>query len=139
MKTRTFPGTLDSLAPVRDFAKAEAVKAGLSEKAVYKLILAIDEMVTNSINYGYVENDLAGDIVVSAEIAGDEFIVRFKDTAPAFDPRQASLPTEEGLTAPLEERAVGGLGIFLSLREVDRFDYRRAEGSNVYEFAMKLN
>ncbi len=138
MKTQTFPGVLDSLTPVRDFVKASALEAGLSEPSVYKLILAVDELVTNSIKYGYADNNISGDIVVAVDCDGDEFVVTLEDTAPPFDPRESSLPTKDDMAAPLDERDIGGLGIFLAMSEVDRFDYRRTGTSNVSELAMQI-
>ena len=48
--------------------------------------------------------------------------VTLEDKSPAFDPRTMQMPEAEDLARPLEERRIGGLGIFLAFQGVDRFE-----------------
>ena len=48
------------------------------------------------------------------------------------------MPTALDLDQPLEERDLGGLGIFLALQGVDRFDYQRCDDRNRNILAMNL-
>ncbi len=52
-KTLTVPATLDSLAEIAAFVLAAADDAGLGRQARYRLRLAVDELATNTIIYGY--------------------------------------------------------------------------------------
>jgi anti-sigma regulatory factor (Ser/Thr protein kinase) len=63
--------------------------------------------------------------------------VTLEDAGPEFDPRGRAMPSEEDLTAPLEQRDVGGLGIFLALKSVDEFRYERRGDKNVNTFAVR--
>jgi anti-sigma regulatory factor (Ser/Thr protein kinase) len=54
--------------------------------------------------------------------------VQIEDAAPPFDP--LSLP-EPDLTVDLEERQVGGLGIFLIRQVMDEIVYRHENGKNI--------
>ena len=48
------------------------------------------------------------------------------------------MPEAEDLAKPLEERDIGGLGIFLTIQGVDRFDYRREGDRNLNVFAVRI-
>lgn len=130
MDSLTVPGTLESLDDVGRYAREAAEAAGLSKPATYKLRLAVDEIATNIVMHAYGNKDAAGEIVVRAEITPGELVLSIEDTGPEYDPRTAKVPSEEDLARPLEERKVGGLGLFLTLRSVDGFDYVREGNRN---------
>jgi anti-sigma regulatory factor (Ser/Thr protein kinase) len=128
MDTLIVPAALDSLEKVREVVKEAAGEAELERKAMYRLILAVDEVMTNIIVHGYEENGLKGDIGVRIDLDEEQLSVVLEDQAVAFNPLKASEPDD--LDAPLEERDVGGLGVYLALRGVDRFVYERVNGRN---------
>lgn len=130
-------GTLEALDEVGDFVQQISQQAGLERKAAYRLRLAVDEIATNIVNYGYLASGTAGEIVVVADLEPEWLTIRLEDTAPLYDPRSRELPTEEELQLPLEERPLGGLGIFLTLQGVDEFDYRALENGNCNIFRMR--
>ena len=136
MKSITLPATLDSLSTIRDFVRESAEEFGLVKDSAYKLALALDEIVTNTVNYGYAGSE--GEVVLLADSVDGEMVVTVTDSAPAFDPKSISLPTAEDISAPLDERMIGGLGIFLVLNDIDRFEYQRYGSKNVNIFAMKI-
>ena len=130
METKTFAGDLDSLGLIRNVVTAAANTAGLDKKRTYYLCLAVDEIATNIVLYGYEEAGRSGVLDVRAEIDGQKLTVTLEDDGEPFDPRQSKLPEEEDLSRPLEERPIGGLGLFLALEGVDEFKYERAGGRN---------
>ena len=136
--TKSMPATLDSLSELREFAKGSAIAAGLDEERTYKLLLAVDEMATNVILHGYKEPRPTESITIDSEVSNGELTVALKDSAPAFDPRTRVLPDAQDLSRPLDERAIGGLGIFLAMSNVDRFDYRYEDGRNINLFVLKV-
>ncbi len=137
MHPLTVPGRLDSLAAIRAFVTEAAQQATLDERATYNLSLAVDETATNIVLHGYQEQGLSGDIGVGAEIGDDALVVVLEDTGAAFDPATRSMPTEQELAKPLEQRAIGGLGVFLALSCVDSFHYERRGDVNRNIFRMK--
>jgi serine/threonine-protein kinase RsbW len=128
MEPLTVPGTLDSLVVIRQYVKVAAAQAGLDRKRAYHLQLAVDEIATNIVNHGYREAKRAGDVVVGATIDANALTIVLEDTGVRFDPRHAARPDQIDL--PLAERPIGGLGIFLAMESVDRFDYEFANGHN---------
>ena len=138
MDKLALPAVLDSLSRLRAYAKEAAAGAGIDDQRSYQLQLAVDEIATNIITHGYEEQGLTGEIVVALDQTDRELTVILEDTGVAFDPRDRSLPTAEDLEKPLDDREIGGLGIFLALAGVDRFDYQRSNNVNRNLFAMNL-
>jgi len=115
---------------------AAAKDADLAKKAAYNLRLAVDEIATNIIVYGYKGGDADQTILVQATIDDQALTVTLEDTAPQFDPTQQALPDTDDLNQPLENRPIGGLGVYLAVRGVDQFQYRRSEGKNYNIFVI---
>ena len=134
MESKTFAGTLDSLGPIRDYVTAAAKTAGLDKKRTYDLCLAVDEIATNIIVHGYEDSGRSGVIDIGVVIEHQKLTVTLEDDGEPFDPMQGKLPKEEDLSRPLEERPIGGLGLFLALEGVDEFKYERAAGRNRNSF-----
>ncbi|MCW5848794.1 MAG: SpoIIE family protein phosphatase [Anaerolineae bacterium] len=128
MDSITLPGSLDSLPAIGQYVMTAAKEAGLDKKAAYRLRLAVDEVATNSIVHGYEEHGLSGMLAVGADIDDQALRIYIEDTGPAYDPR--STPPPDNLDRPLEERNIGGLGVYLTLRGVDQFLYERVGDRN---------
>ncbi len=135
MEDLTVPATLESLSPIGQYVIAAAQTAGLDRKASYRLRLAVDEIATNIITYGYAEAGLAGDVVVRAELAPESLTITLEDTARPFDPRGQDVPDQ--IDRPLEERPIGGLGVFLATLGVDEFRYEYVGQRNRNIFVVK--
>ena len=133
----TVQGDLDSLEVIRRFVAEQAESAGFEKKIAYKLVLAIDEIASNTISYGYKEHGLSGDILLTAELTDSELIIVLEDTAAPYDPRATDIGVEEEIKKPLEDRNIGGLGVFLMLNGVDRFEYEYVNNRNRNIFAMR--
>jgi anti-sigma regulatory factor (Ser/Thr protein kinase) len=138
MDAVTFPGTLDSLSPIRDYVKAAAEAAGLDHSAVYKLILAVDEIATNVILHGYEEAGLKGDISVEAARHDDSLVIYLTDTGKSYDPHAHPEPDDVELVKELKDRPVGGLGIMLAKDGVDDLQYESTDRGNVHRFIVWL-
>jgi serine/threonine-protein kinase RsbW len=99
----------------------------LPAKVVFALNLALDELITNSIKYGYKE-DGEHIIAISLTYAPGEVTLLVEDDGNPFNPLDASEPD---IQCPVEKRQVGGLGIHLLRSLMDRIDYERRQGKNV--------
>ncbi len=130
MEPLTVPGNLDSLEAIAQYVIAAAAEAGLDKKASYKLRLAVDEIATNIIIYGYEEANCEGVLDLRADIDEQSLTISIEDTGLAFDPLEKLPLEEETLDQPLEERPIGGLGLYLAIKGVDRFCYERVGESN---------
>jgi serine/threonine-protein kinase RsbW len=135
MKPLTVPGKLDSLSAIGQYVNAAALAAGLDKKVSYRLRLAVDEVATNSIIHGYDESGLTGNLVVLSEITKETLTITLEDTAPPFDLRSLERPGH--IDRPVEERPIGGLGVYLTVQNVDKFDYEYINKHNRNIFMVK--
>jgi serine/threonine-protein kinase RsbW len=118
MEPLIVPGVLDSLSDIAAYVMSAAATAGLDKKIAYRLRLAIDEIATNIITHGYEENGLSGNIEVQAKINGSSLTIELVDTGPVYNPQLDQTP--DSLDLSLEERPIGGLGVYLAARNVDK-------------------
>lgn len=99
---------------------------GLADEVAHAVNLALDELLTNTISYGY-DDEVGHSIEITLAAAGGGLSVTLRDDARAFDPTQAGEPD---LDADLDERALGGLGIHIVRAMMDEIRYRRVDGHN---------
>jgi serine/threonine-protein kinase RsbW len=127
----TVSATLDSLRTIAEYVAKVANLANLEKKAMYKLRLAIDELATNIINYGYSEENLTGDILLESEVSDEMIVIKIRDYGIAFDPTSKLEGESDTINIPIEDRQIGGLGIFLAFDGVDDFSYERIDNENI--------
>jgi serine/threonine-protein kinase RsbW len=128
MERLTVPGNLDSLDEIGKFVIRIAGAAGLDSRATYRLRLAVDELATNVITYGYERSGMSGDVDICGEIDDKNLTVLIEDTAVPYDPTET--PSPDDFDVPLEDRPIGGLGVFLARQAVDEFRYEHVDGHN---------
>ena len=94
--------------------------------ADYLANLTIEELVTNCVKYGY---DDTNEHVIEIELSLSpaELVLTVTDDGHPFNPLE--LP-EPDTNLPVEDRAVGGLGIHLLRKMSDRMEYVRTDGKN---------
>lgn len=136
MESLTVFADLNALKPLADYVIQSSNLAGLDKKQTYKLRLAVDEIATNIITYGYEQSGKTGDITITSDVDDKSLKITLEDTAVFFDPREKLSLEEETLDLPLEERRIGGLGIYLTISGVDEFQYKRVGDRNLNIFIM---
>jgi serine/threonine-protein kinase RsbW len=114
MATLRISAELAQLATIREFVAQTGRDLGLDQRTIQELQLAVDEASTNVIRHAY--GGKGGEIEISVEL--DEGIVRLtiRDWGIPFDPMAVPVPD---VSAPLEQRKLGGLGLFLIHRVMD--------------------
>jgi serine/threonine-protein kinase RsbW len=118
---------LESLSDFRAFIKEQC--AGLrnvTDEILYDVQLAVDEACTNIISHGYADMD-PGSIILDLEIHPDKLIVSLTDFGHSFEPSSTPIPD---VNAPIEERELGGFGLFFIQQSVDDMTYRVTEDGN---------
>jgi serine/threonine-protein kinase RsbW len=127
------PADVSRLADVREFRRQRAADLGADRDATDDLVLAADELATNSILHGY----RGGNGIVEVEVGceGSSMVVRVLDHAPPFDPTKTPDPDT---SLPLERRPKGGLGVYLSRELTDGLIYRRTSDGNEITIVKRL-
>ena len=121
--TNDLRGISSAAARIDAFCAAHGLASGIS----FDVTLAVDELVTNTIGYGY-DDDGEHRIDLALRIDSGKLTLEVADEGRAFDPLQTPEPD---MSAPMEERARGGLGIYLVRKTMDAVAYRREDGRNV--------
>jgi len=99
----------------------------LTSEVAYAVNLALDEILTNTISYGY-DDDEPHRIEIIVSLEAEALVIVIADDSAAFDLSNAPTPD---IGASLEERPLGGLGLFLVHQMMDSVEYRREEGRNI--------
>jgi anti-sigma regulatory factor (Ser/Thr protein kinase) len=89
--------------------------------------LSLAEIVSNIISYGYGDKR-KHQALVRLQRRGNEILIRVEDDARPFNPLLHPAPDTR---APIEERPIGGLGIFLVRKLMDSLEYRRRGRKNI--------
>ena len=107
---------------------ADLEEAGASHKISYKTGLCLDELLTNVACYAYEEKE--GEAEIRYDIADDppSITITIIDEGKPFDPLQADEPD---ITAKIEQRKIGGLGIFIVKSFMDEINYKREGNFNI--------
>lgn len=124
--TLRLPAEVKQMGHLRRFVEATALGWHADPDELADVILAVDELATNSALHGY--KGRSGTLEVVVRRAGTDLIVILRDQAPPFDPNSVPPPD---LTLPLEERPIGGIGLHLVRNMVDEVRHRaRSRGGN---------
>jgi anti-sigma regulatory factor (Ser/Thr protein kinase) len=117
---------VEELGRLADSVATFAETHGVDPLVTGRLTVALDEVVTNAIMYG----DLGADasIFVDLSLDGGDVVATVTDPGPAFDPLTS--PPVVDTTLPLEERPVGGLGLFIVRQLARDLAYRHVDGCN---------
>ena len=99
----------------------------IEAQIAYAVNLSVDEILTNTISYGY-EDDKTHRIELLVRRENGALVVVIVDDSVAFD---VTATTQPELDAPLSERIPGGLGLFLVHQMMDDVKYRRQDGRNI--------
>jgi len=101
-------------------------------KRIQEIELALEEALVNICNYSYPEK--TGEVEINCKLDGRHFIIEIIDSGIPFDITSVSDPD---LTSNVEERKIGGLGIFLVKKMVDEVRYRREKDQNILNLIIK--
>jgi anti-sigma regulatory factor (Ser/Thr protein kinase) len=107
---------------IEAFGEAHA----LSPELVFKVNLALDEIITNIVLHGYDDRD-SHDIRIALDLRGESLTVTVEDDGRAFDPLSVAPPD---LDLDAGTRDVGGLGLHIVRSIMDGVEYRRDGGLN---------
>ncbi len=123
---RSLPAQLDRLPALFDATEAWLCEAEVPMADVARLMIALDEILSNIVNYG------GGTIELNLKRTGSRLTAMVADDGPPFDPLARAVPD---IDLDIDERAIGGLGIHLVREMMDDVTYARENGRNLLRLA----
>lgn len=132
--TLRLPNSYDALTDTAEQIERFLQENAVPADAVFAANLAVEELVTNIVKYGY---DDAGDheIVIGLHLRPEELAIRIEDDGHAFDP---FAQPEPDTALPAEDRPIGGLGIHFVRNLLDTWTYERRDGRNIVRLTKHL-
>ena len=133
MDTLRLPAQIESLAVFREFVLKKLRQGRIAQAVFPKIELILEEVLANICNYAYEGNQ--GEAELSCEIAGDALVLSVSDSGRPFNPLESPPPD---LSADIDERRVGGLGIYFVREMVDAIAYERRDGRNTLTMSIGI-
>ena len=135
MRSKIFHAKTDALDDVIGFVEQSLEEFECSMKNSMAICVAIEEVFVNVAHYAYGEGegDACFDINFNHESREVTFVM--KDKGIPFDPLQKADPD---ITLSAEERTIGGLGIFITKKTMDKVEYAYENGENVLTMIKKI-
>jgi len=118
---------------VQEIIEQLSQKHGWDTELQFNMNLALEEILTNVISYGY-EDKKEHEILLRFSITAEDLTVEIEDDGLAFNPLDQPEPD---LNKPLGERQPGGLGIFLVRKVMDQVEYLKKNGKNILTLRKK--
>ena len=125
-KTVRITNQRDQIDTVRKFFDDYSKENKLTEKTVHDIQMALDELLTNIVNYGYEDTD-EHRIDVRFGINDDALMVEIIDDSKPYNILEQENPD---ISLSVEDKPIGGLGIFLIKKLMSNVDYYTKEGKN---------
>ncbi len=129
---RVFAARTEAVPDIIALIAGEASVWGLHPRRLMQLELAVEEAVVNICLYAY--EVPPGELLVRVAPEDERFVVELVDEGVPFDPLEAEEPDVLG---GVEDRPVGGLGIFLVRRVMDEVAYVRDGSRNVLRLVIR--
>lgn len=114
----SFPADKKEVGRVVDFINDFLEKKDMNSKIISQIDIAVDEICSNIFNYAY--KDKKGQVLVEISYQDKMVVIRFVDTGVKFNPLEKEDPD---VHLSLQERKIGGLGIYLVKQLMDDVKY----------------
>lgn len=123
MEEITVKPMVENILSVTDFVEKVLTEAGCPLPVIMKMNIAVDELFSNIVYYSKADT-----ATVKVEVKDKEIRLEFTDNGLAYDPTQRKTPDT---SLQIEEKKIGGLGIFLVQRMMDSVTYGHKDKNNI--------
>lgn len=124
-----YQAKIEELDKVLALVEGKLEEAEVSPKITISFLVAVEEIFVNVAHYAYQGEE--GYVDIDLDISDGKILICFCDEGVAFDPLAKEDPD---ITATVEEREIGGLGIYMVKKSMDGIEYERVDNKNVLRF-----
>jgi anti-sigma regulatory factor (Ser/Thr protein kinase) len=126
MKELKIEARIENLEKVLDFVNTELETSNCPQKMKRQLFIVVEEIFVNICYYAY--NPETGSALVRIKSDENEIWLEFEDSGTPYNPLEK---TDPDITASVEDRPIGGLGIFMVKQMMDLVEYRHEDNKNI--------
>jgi len=125
---KKYPAKLENIELMSSDVENFCAENNLDSTIQFAFTLSIDELVTNTVEYGCKDIKDA-EITLKMFVEDNKVCAILEDNATLFDP--TSNVENPDISASIESREIGGLGIFFCKKNMDEFTYSSKNGLNI--------
>jgi len=127
MKSITIPATVDQMQQILDLINLDLTENDCSLQSEMQINIAVEELFVNICHYAY--HPETGAATVQWEVTGDPpcITIQFLDAGHPYNPLEKEDPDT---TLSVEDRNIGGLGVYLVKKTMDHMSYEYKDGRN---------
>ena len=126
---------VECLTEVQAFVSEILESRGCPMKIQLSIEVAVEELFVNIASYAYPGGTGEAVIQVDAPEESDEVKITFIDSGIPYNP---TVKEDPDITTPAEQRPIGGLGIYMVKKSMDRMTYQREDGKNILSIYKKI-
>ena len=136
MNKTTVPAKIEELDRVLDFIQAELNENDCAMKAQLQIMIAVEEIFVNIVHYAYIHKN--GEVEIESDFIRESRSVRFSfaDRGVPYNPLKKKDPD---ITRSAEDREIGGLGIYMVKKSMDKVLYENKDNKNILTIIKKLD
>ena len=128
MKELTIEAVIENIAVVTAFVDEQLERLDCPVKIQTQVDIAVDELFSNISHYAYKPGTGVATVRVEAVDRPPTVVITFIDNGVKYDPLAKADPD---VTLPLEQREIGGLGIYMVKKSMDDVSYEYRDGHNI--------
>jgi sigma-B regulation protein RsbU (phosphoserine phosphatase) len=128
-----FEACNEKLNEVISFVNSQLERNNCPVELQSQIDIAVEEIFVNIAKYAYAPG--SGNVLIGIAV-GKAAVIKFEDSGLPYNPLEHIAPD---LDKPLEERKVGGLGIFFVKQIMDTLTYKRTDNKNILTMTKKIS
>ena len=119
---------ISDITEITEFVETELEKIDCPLKVITQINIAIDEIYSNIVKYGYKDKTGTATVRLEHQHEPNGILVTFIDEGIPYNPLNAEEPD---VTLSAEERSIGGLGIYMVKQSMDEIIYEYKDDKNI--------
>jgi anti-sigma regulatory factor (Ser/Thr protein kinase) len=130
--------SVENLDALLDWVSTALEEAECSSKISSQIAVVTEELFVNIASYAYCDNPdkKTGEAIVRIGGGGGHLVLQFEDLGSPFNPLEHKDPNVQ---AGIDERGIGGLGIYLTKKWMDDVVYERVGNKNILTLYKTIN
>ncbi len=131
----TIENKLEEIETVSNFFEEKAKQQQISFDVIYKVQLIVDELITNIISYGYHDKKIHL-INICFQLSNELIFLEIIDDGIPFNPLESP---DVDVNLSIEDKKIGGLGIFFIKKFAKILNYELRENKNYLKISINTN